>query len=182
MKGAFFIKDRKTNRIQELRVYDPTDEEKAEVEALTGAALEKSEEFGGLNITCPEEKFGQVLTDIKKKYKLADYSIQIWPDTTSVTLLSDYDGTPRINQIVSTVDELRQHLEKGHHDYCILLNFGVRSSKRISLDSKGKFKVNHCIDDTREGMTEKRLMKSNIGKAMLKNSFLVYLNSEKDRV
>lgn len=181
MKGAFFIKDRETGKIKELRVLYPTDAECAEIEDLTGAALKESK-YEGLQIMCPEEKFSQVLTDIKKKYKLADYSIQIWPECTSVTLLSDYDGTPRINQIVGTVDELRQHLEKGHHDYCILLNFGVRSSKRVSLDSKGKFRVNHCIDDTREGMTEKQLMKSNIGKAMLKNSFLVYLKSEEDRI
>lgn len=181
MEGAFFIKDKETGKIKELRVLYPTDTERAEIEDLTGAAL-KENEYNGLNIMCPEEKFGQVLANIKKKYKLTDYSIQIWPEGTSVTLLSGYNGAPRINQIVGTMDELRQHLEKGHHDYCILLNFGVRSSKRISLDSKGKFRVNHSIDDTREGMTEKQLMKSNIGKAMQKNSFLVYLKSEEDRI
>lgn len=81
-------------------------------------------------------------------------------------------------KIIKTVDELKKKILKGNCDYFIVLAGGlVRSSKHITYDPKTKrFSVLNLIDDTRQSFTEKTILdktKTNIGEAMIKNSFIM---------
>lgn len=57
----------------------------------------------------------------------------------------------------------------------VQLNFGIRSSKDISLDKEGKtYLVYHESDDTEEEIPHDSLMESSIGKAISAGALYVF--------
>ena len=74
---------------------------------------------------------------------------------------------------VRALDELKELVGQGSHDYHIVLNGGLRSSKYIEFSDEGFFILN-LIDDTEQVLSEADLFdhaKTNIGKAMEKGAF-----------
>lgn len=72
---------------------------------------------------------------------------------------------------VQSVEQLNELLDKGKHEFVLLLAGGLlRSSKHISFDGE-KYYVLHCIDDTEEQMTAEELMSSNIGTGIKNGAF-----------
>ena len=68
--------------------------------------------------------------------------------------------------------------EKEWLEVFIVLNSGLRSSKRVSYDQKRKkFKVVNEIDDSEQELTEKQMMNknyTNIGYAITENSLFYH--------
>ena len=74
---------------------------------------------------------------------------------------------------VKDITHLRELIKQGEEEYCILLNFGIRSSKTIKIQKNGRFWIYNFIDDTLEHLTEKELWtKSNIGRAIDTGCFI----------
>ncbi len=74
---------------------------------------------------------------------------------------------------INTIEELKKEALRGGEFY-ILLKFGVVSRKSIKYDENKKiFTVYHHIDNTKEKLTEKELLRNtNIGIAIRKGSFI----------
>lgn len=65
---------------------------------------------------------------------------------------------------VQSIEQLNELLDKGKHDYVLLLAGGVlRSSKYITWNGTDTYYVLHLIDDSEEEYTADELMSSNIG-------------------
>lgn len=80
---------------------------------------------------------------------------------------------------IKSIKELRSAiLNESKHDFFILLNGGLRSSKCIDLsDDEQIFLVDNEIDGVEEQLTEEELMDpgcSNIGVAITKGAFYCY--------
>lgn len=79
---------------------------------------------------------------------------------------------------VESIDDLKQRICGGTHDFFILLNFGLRSSKFIDYSEKtGKFYVINEIDGTQHELTERQLMDrscTNIGYAIANGALYAY--------
>ena len=74
---------------------------------------------------------------------------------------------------IKSVDHLKEVLSKDEEgkDFILQLNFGLRSSKRMTWDGE-KFWILHYIDDTQEELTPKQLMKhTNIYEGIKKGAF-----------
>lgn len=82
-----------------------------------------------------------------------------------------------IPTLVTSVEELKRlaAVEDGEEFY-ILLNYGVRSSKRIEWDEPSQsFCIVNEIDDTHQDLTEQELAtKTNIVKAIERRAFFKY--------
>lgn len=77
--------------------------------------------------------------------------------------------------LVSNFETLKRKISKGTHDFYIRLNYGARSSKFIDYNTRTHmFHVMHEIDGSEEDMTERELLKSNIGKALCEGSLFYY--------
>lgn len=78
---------------------------------------------------------------------------------------------------VKSVEELKKlaSVEDGA-EFFILLNFGLKSGKRIEWDEPSKsFCILNAIDDTHQDLTEEELAtKTNIVKAIKKGAFYKY--------
>jgi hypothetical protein len=72
---------------------------------------------------------------------------------------------------VNSVEELKAESAEGA-DFFIVLDFGVRSRKRIRWDGE-HFYILNCIDNTKQRLTPKELHSglTNIGKAIDKGAF-----------
>jgi hypothetical protein len=74
---------------------------------------------------------------------------------------------------IRSIDQLKEE-SNGGAEFFILLNYNLRSSKRIEWDEEEKrFFVFNLIDDTEQVLTEKQLMDhqyTNIGYAMAKGA------------
>lgn len=75
---------------------------------------------------------------------------------------------------IKDIKELKE-LAKNKLYCCILLNFGLKSSKEIVyVESSGKFYIFNNIDDSTERLTEQELWtKSNIGKALDRGALVI---------
>lgn len=72
--------------------------------------------------------------------------------------------------------QLREAIAKGHHEFRILLQYGLYSAKTIHLSADGRFTVVNHIDGTKQRLTVKQLYtESNIGEAMEHSAFVAYL-------
>jgi len=70
--------------------------------------------------------------------------------------------------------QLRQALARGHHDFALLLQWGLYSSKVIHALPRGRFVIFNFIDDSEQRLTARQLYsESNIGKAMRLGAFVV---------
>jgi hypothetical protein len=70
--------------------------------------------------------------------------------------------------------QLREAIAGGHHEFRIVLRYGVYSGKTIYLSANGRFLVDNHIDNTEQRLTDKQLhTRSNIGKAMECGAFIV---------
>ena len=56
----------------------------------------------------------------------------------------------------------------------VQLNFGIRSSKQISMDDNGDYWVYNEIDDSEENIKHSQLMKTFIGEAISKGALYKY--------
>lgn len=84
---------------------------------------------------------------------------------------------PRPQKINSQkeLDDLIRKVEGGYPLECfVLLNFGIRSSKDISLNENNDYQVYNEIDDSEETIVHSKLMSSFIGKAISKGALYKY--------
>lgn len=84
---------------------------------------------------------------------------------------------PRPQKINSQkeLDDLIRKVEGGYPLECfVLLNFGIRSSKDISLNENNDYQVYNEIDDSEETIVHSQLMSSFIGKAISKGALYKY--------
>lgn len=84
---------------------------------------------------------------------------------------------PRPQKINSQkeLDDLIRKVEGGYPLECfVLLNFGIRSSKDISLNENNDYQVYNEIDDSEETIAHSQLMSSFIGKAISKGALYKY--------
>lgn len=84
---------------------------------------------------------------------------------------------PRPQKINSQkeLDDLIRKVEGGYPLECfVLLNFGMRSSKDISLNENNDYQVYNEIDDSEETIVHSKLMSSFIGKAISKGALYKY--------
>ncbi len=73
------------------------------------------------------------------------------------------------------LDDLIRKVEGGYPLECfVLLNFGIRSSKDISLNENNDYLVYNEIDDSEETIVHSKLMSSFIGKAISKGALYKY--------
>lgn len=73
------------------------------------------------------------------------------------------------------LDNLIRKVEGGYPLECfVLLNFGIRSSKEISLNENNDYLVYNEIDDSEETIVHSKLMSSFIGKAISKGALYKY--------
>lgn len=73
---------------------------------------------------------------------------------------------------VTSIDQLKE-LSEETSDFCIVLNFGLKSSKTILYDGE-LFYIFNDIDDSETELTEAELTESIIGEAINKGSFYKY--------
>ena len=70
--------------------------------------------------------------------------------------------------------QLRRAIAQGHHEFRILLLYGVYSGKTIHLSANGRFIVDNHIDGAEQRLTSEQLYtESNIGQAMERGAFIV---------
>lgn len=73
------------------------------------------------------------------------------------------------------LDDLIKNVKGGYPLECfILLNFGIRSSKEISLNENNDYNIYNEIDDSEEIIVHSQLMSSFIGKAISKGALYKY--------
>ena len=77
-----------------------------------------------------------------------------------------------MNRQIKTTSSLKYHCNNGKTDFFIVLNGGLRSSKYITYND-GIYYVRHLIDDSEEQLTRSKLLKTNIGEAIMKGAFYV---------
>lgn len=69
------------------------------------------------------------------------------------------------------LDDLIRKVEGGYPLECfVLLNFGIRSSKDISLNENNDYHIYNEIDDSEEIIVHSQLMSSFIGEAINKGA------------
>lgn len=74
---------------------------------------------------------------------------------------------------INSPAELREAIKQGEHEYFISLGF-ARSSKNIYMTKADKFEIFHEVDDHFTTESDKQLLESNIGLAMLNGAFYQY--------
>lgn len=73
------------------------------------------------------------------------------------------------------LDDLIKNVKDGYPLECfVLLNFGARSSKDISLNENNDYHIYNEIDDSEEIIVHSQLMNSFIGEAISKGAFYKY--------
>ena len=73
------------------------------------------------------------------------------------------------------LDDLIKKVEGNYPLECfVLLNFGIRSSKDISLNENNDYHVYNEIDDSEEIIVHSQLMSSFIGEAISKGALYKY--------
>ena len=73
------------------------------------------------------------------------------------------------------LDDLIKNVKGGYPLECfILLNFGIRSSKEISLNENNDYNIYNEIDDSEETIVHSQLMSSFIGEAISKGALYKY--------
>ena len=83
--------------------------------------------------------------------------------------------------LIKSIDELKKAIKAGNNDFVIALNYGLISSKHITMyktrtTKKTKFSVFNGIDGSIQSLTAKQLMDkswTNIGEAMKKKAFAI---------
>lgn len=75
----------------------------------------------------------------------------------------------------SELDDLIKKVKGGYPLQCfVLLNFGARSSKDISLNENNDYHIYNEIDDSEETIVHSQLMNSFIGEAIIKGALYKY--------
>ena len=73
------------------------------------------------------------------------------------------------------LDDLIKNVKGGYPLACfVLLNFGLRSSKDISLNENNDYCVYNSVDDSEETIVHSQLMSSFIGEAISKETLYKY--------
>jgi hypothetical protein len=75
---------------------------------------------------------------------------------------------------IRNCQQLRRAIAEGCNDFCLLLCGGAAfSSKHITTDGRGRFRVFNYIDDSVQTLSGKKLYtETNIGNAMEKGAFV----------
>jgi hypothetical protein len=73
---------------------------------------------------------------------------------------------------VTTINQLKE-LSQETNDFCVVLKFGLRSSKTIFFDGE-LFFIYNDIDGSEDELTEAELIDSIIGEAITKGAFYKY--------
>ena len=83
---------------------------------------------------------------------------------------------------VKSLDQLKEMIANGVHDYFIQLNHGLRSSKFLDYSPKtNKFYILYEIDGTKQRLNEKHFMSrdyTNVGYAMTVGALYSYEDYE----
>ena len=75
----------------------------------------------------------------------------------------------------SELDDLIRKVKGGYPLQCfVLLNFGARSSKDISLNENNDYHIYNEIDDSEETIVHSQLMSTFIGEAISKGALYKY--------
>lgn len=75
----------------------------------------------------------------------------------------------------SELDDLIKKVKGGYPLQCfVLLNFGARSSKDISLNENNNYHIYNEIDDSEEIIVHSQLMSTFIGEAISKGALYKY--------
>ncbi len=75
----------------------------------------------------------------------------------------------------SELDDLIKKVKGGYPLQCfVLLNFGARSSKDISLNENNDYHIYNEIDDSEETIVHSQLMSTFIGEAISKGALYKY--------
>ena len=72
------------------------------------------------------------------------------------------------------LDELLEKLDGSPLECFVQLNFGIRSSKQITMNDTGDYWIYNEIDDSEENVKHSQLMKSFIGEAISKGALYKY--------
>lgn len=73
------------------------------------------------------------------------------------------------------LDDLIKSVKGGYPlAYFVLLNFGLRSSKDISLNENNDYHIYNEVDDSEETIVHSQLMSSFIGEAISKGALYKY--------
>lgn len=73
------------------------------------------------------------------------------------------------------LDDLIKNVKGGYPLECfVLLNFGARSSKDISLNENNDYHIYNEVDDSEETIVHSQLMSSFIGEAISKEALYKY--------
>jgi len=79
---------------------------------------------------------------------------------------------------VKTVQQLKQMISEGVHDFFIQLNYGARSAKFVDYSTRDKrFYIENEIDGSKQRLNETNLFNerhTNIGKAINAGAFYSY--------
>ena len=85
---------------------------------------------------------------------------------------------------VKSLDQLKEMIANGVHDYFIQLNHGLRSSKFLDYSTKtSKFYIVNEIDGTKQRINEKHFMDrdyTNVGYAITVGALYSYENYPKN--
>ena len=85
---------------------------------------------------------------------------------------------------VKSLDQLKEMIANGVHDYFIQLNHGLRSSKFIDYSPEtGKYYILNEIDGTKQTLNEKHLMNrdyTNVGYALTVGALYAYENYQQN--
>ena len=76
---------------------------------------------------------------------------------------------------IKSISTLKKECLKQNREGCVLLNYGLRSSKVIHFDPKEKksWAIHHLIDDSTELLTEAEFKETNIAKAIKFKAFFL---------
>ena len=82
------------------------------------------------------------------------------------------------NQFVRCVENIQDLSGQEKYEYAVVLGGGLMYSKKdIEYNKKTKkYRVFNYIDETKETLTEKELLKSHIGEAMKKRSLIALID------
>lgn len=72
------------------------------------------------------------------------------------------------------LDKLLEKLDGSPLECFVQLNFGIRSSKQITMSDTGDYWVYNEVDDSEENVKHSQLMKSFIGEAISKGALYKY--------
>lgn len=184
MKEIYVQTTKKRKQVRAIGIRNPTEDElhRFMLDCGTVSILQKPTTSDRWKISGTPEHLAQALERLKKTFRLGTHEVQLRSTYRRVSYVPGYTGDPVIIQSVRNLDTLRQHLAKGHNEYCIRFNDGITSHRHISLCEDGKFKIINECTGLAGYFTETYLRTSGLSFDMNEHRFFVYLKNENEQV